>query len=129
MSCFICLESCNNSICTTCSCVAHNKCWSNYLIDLNNCMTNFFTFFTLPAGRPVDIFLDVWRNCSPHSFRGGPRVPSEQRKTGAMSEARRSPDAPQIRKAATYMTFFASPLPPICKNSQNFKCNSFLDFG
>ena len=36
MSCFICLESCNNSICTTCSCVAHNKCWSNYLIDLKN---------------------------------------------------------------------------------------------
>ena len=34
MSCFICLEPCSVSKCTTCSCVAHNKCWSKYLMDL-----------------------------------------------------------------------------------------------
>ena len=34
MSCFICLEPCSISKCTTCSCVAHNKCWSNYVKDL-----------------------------------------------------------------------------------------------
>lgn len=40
-NCFICLNSCTNKVCPTCTCVAHPKCWGKYV---NN---EYYTYSTI----------------------------------------------------------------------------------